>query len=56
MPSTGLADTLDAPTREAETAILRVAWQEGASSYGKSGFENPFFIASSDGVTLHALD
>ena len=43
-------------------AVLRAAgghvdaWGGGALTYGKAGFENPFFIAYSDGVTLHAPD
>ena len=41
-------------------AVLRAAggavdaWTGGPLSYGKPGFENPFFIAYSEGVTLHA--
>jgi len=41
-------------------AVLRAAggnvdaWSGGPLAYGKPGFENPFFIAYSDGVTLHA--
>ncbi len=41
-------------------AVLRAAggmvddWDGGPLAYGKAGFENPFFIAYSDGVTLQA--
>ena len=41
-------------------AVLRAAgghvdaWEGGPLHYGKSGFENPFFIAYSDDVTVHS--
>jgi len=41
-------------------AVLRAAgghvdaWSGGTLRYGKNGFENPFFIAYSEGVALHA--